>query len=405
MPLHPLNGGFSPTPGDKKPCATEPEPKEGLVTDVPPQERKSQTNSRIENKEKCNRIRRGGHRNKVINLVPKRNNTIRIFSTNGAGVKNGKVDSLNAEVNSVQANIVTIQETHCSQKGKIIMNNELVVFESIRKRKGGGTLVAIHDDFNPKLVKEYSDDFEILVVQINTEENNIRIISGCGPQENWEEARRLPFFIALETEIEKAELAGCSVIVEMDANSKLGNKYISGDPHGQTPNGCLLAGIIERHNLIVGNGTTKCKGTITRKRTTKDRIEQSVIDLLIFSFDLKEHFTSMYIDEERRHVLTRIRKTKHGIKVKESDHNVLISEFNCKVKINKAKDTIEGYNLKNKECQAAFKKYTSETKMLSSTVNEHDDVDIVVNRFMKKLEGCIAINFRKNRINLKLTEK
>ena len=71
------------------------------------------------------------------------------------------------------------------------------------------------------------------------------------------------------------------------------------------------------------------------------------------------------------------------------------------MKINKAKDTIEGYNVKNKECQAAFKKYTSETKMLSSTVNEHDDVDIVVNRFMKKLEGCIAINFRKNRIKPK----
>ena len=42
--------------------------------------------------------------------------------------------------------------------------------------------------------------------------------------------------------------------------------------------------------------------------------------------------------------------------------------------------------------------------MLSSTVNEHDDVDIVVNRFMKKLEGCIAISFReKKELNLKLT--
>ena len=121
----------------------------------------------------------------------------------------------------------------------------------------------------------------------------------------------------------------------------MGNKYISGDPHGQTPNGCLLAGIIKRHNLIVGNGTTKCKGTITRKRTTKDRIEQSVIDMLIFSYDLKEHFTFMHIDEERRHVLTRIRKTKHGIKVKESDHNVLIGEFNCKVILNKEKTQLK----------------------------------------------------------------
>ena len=68
-------------------------------------------------------------------MVPTPNSNIKIFSTNGAGVKNGKVDSLNAEVSNVQANIVTIQETHCSQKGKIIINSELVVFEAIRKPK------------------------------------------------------------------------------------------------------------------------------------------------------------------------------------------------------------------------------------------------------------------------------
>ena len=31
---------------------------------------------------------------------------------------------------------------------------------------------------------------------------------GSGPQENWDEERRMPFFIALETEKVKAELAG-----------------------------------------------------------------------------------------------------------------------------------------------------------------------------------------------------
>ena len=311
-------------------------------------------------------------------------NNIKIFSTNGAGVKNGKIDSLNAEVNSVQANIVTIQETHCRQKGKIIMNNKFVIFEALRKRKGGGTLVAVHEDFQPKLVEEYSDDFELLVVEINTEEQNIRIISGYGPQENWEEEKRLPFFVALETEIEKAELAGKSVIIEMDANSKLGPTYISGDPHVMTLNGRLLSGIIERHDLVVGNGTTKCAGTITRSRKTRDRIEKSVIDLVLFSSDLKRHFKSMHIDEQRIHVLTRIGKTKKGLKIKESDHNILISEFNCKLIKGEDKDIIEVYKLKNKECQANFKKYTTETNMLSSTVDEDGDVDVVVNRFLKK---------------------
>ena len=58
------------------------------------------------------------------------------------------------------------------------------------------------------------------------------MISGYGPQENWEEGKRLPFFIELETEVEKAELAGTSVIIEIDANSKLGPEHIANDPHG-----------------------------------------------------------------------------------------------------------------------------------------------------------------------------
>ena len=204
---------------------------------------------------------------------------IKLFSTNGAGIKNGKVDSLNAEVRSTKCNIVTVQETHCSQKGKIKMDKEFVIFEAIRKKKGGGTLVAVHEDLNPKLIEEYHDEFELLVVEVSTQEMCIRVISGYGPQENWEEEKRLPFFIALETEIERAELAGKSVIVEMDANAKLGPKFIPKDPHGITPNGLLLAGVIERHGLIVGNGAKECKGTITRKRVTKYKTEESVIDI------------------------------------------------------------------------------------------------------------------------------
>ena len=36
--------------------------------------------------------------------------------------------------------------------------------------------------------------------------------------------------------------------------------------------------------------------------------------------------------------------------------------------------------------------------MLSSTINEEDDINDNVKRFMKKLEGCIAGNFKKTRI-------
>ena len=92
---------------------------------------------------------------------------------------------------------------------------------------------------------------------------------------------------------------------------------------------------------------------------TKDRCEQSVIDIIMFSNDLNDHLLSVHIDEERKHVLTKIHKTKNGIRIKESDQNTIITEFDIKVmpKPLEEKDVI--YNLKDKDRQIKFKEYTS----------------------------------------------
>ena len=93
-----------------------------------------------------------------------------------------------------------------------------------------------------------------LVVDIEVSNRQIRIISGYGPQENWTESDRLPFFLALEAEVVKAEMEDKSVLIQMDANSKLGPEVIKSDPHPQSPNGRLLHGLLERHGLVVVNG-------------------------------------------------------------------------------------------------------------------------------------------------------
>ena len=354
-----------------------------------------------DNERKCKRLRRG--RKCTVNNSNMKSQTvshIKVFSTNSAGVKYGKINSLNAEVRNTNANIVTIQETHFSQKGKLHMDPSFVIFEAIRKKKFGGTMIAIHQDLNPKLIEEYSDDFELLIVEVETKDSAIRVMSGCGPQENWEEEKRILFFLQLEIEIEKAELAGKSILIQMDANSKLGSKHIKNDPHEMSPNGALLSKIIERHNLTVGNGSEKCEGLITRRRVTRKSIEESVIDFVIFSNDMNKHFIKMHIDEERHHVLKRIRKTKKGPKVKESDHNVLISEFNYKVNRKEKEEKIESYNMKNKECQTKFKKFTTHTKMLSSTVDNSDNIDKITERLIKKINGCIKSNFKRRRIRV-----
>ena len=154
--------------------------------------------------------------------------SLNIFSTNAAGLKN-KIQSFKSEIELANAAIFTVQETHFQKKGKIKIEG-FEIFEAIRKKKkDGGTMIGVHKGLKPMLIKEYSEDFEIVVVEINVGGKEIRIISGYGPQETWTEEERMPFFLALEEEINKAELLGKSIVIEMDANSKLGPNYIKQD--------------------------------------------------------------------------------------------------------------------------------------------------------------------------------
>ena len=142
----------------------------------------------------------------------------------------------------------------------------------------------------------------------------------------------------------------------MDSNSKLGSEYIPNDPHPISPNGKILAAIIERHAVVVANGTKQCTGLITRQRNTTRRVKQSCIDLVIFSSDLKMHFKSLVIDDHRKHVLTRITQTKNDPIIKECDHNVLLSELACKIMHSENINKVEVYNLKNQQCQKNLRK-------------------------------------------------
>ena len=103
----------------------------GKLETTEKERKKKEKLDNTKNSSTSKRIRRGGVNKKVHNMNTKVLSNIKIFATNGAGVKNGKVKSLNVEVKSTQANIVMVQETHCTQKGKIPMDNHFVVFEAI----------------------------------------------------------------------------------------------------------------------------------------------------------------------------------------------------------------------------------------------------------------------------------
>ena len=144
-----------------------------------------------------------------------------IMGSNSAGLKS-KLDSL---VQNIQVfnnpSCITLQETKLRQCGTVKLNN-YQIFEKVRSGQGGGLLTAINQNLNPVLIEAINQESEILVVQCQLGENKVRIMNGYGPQEDDQTAVRRTFWQSLEQEIVAANNSNCMVLIQMDANAKVG---------------------------------------------------------------------------------------------------------------------------------------------------------------------------------------
>ena len=161
----------------------------------------------------------------------------------------------------------------------------------------------------------------------------------------------------------------------MDANAKLGNKVIKGDPHEMSANGQILFDIIKRQNLFLVNSSELCNGIITRERETVIGVERSVIDYILVSELIKPLIIEMNIDEERVKTLTKFASKKGHKKIKTSDHNVITGEFSIPVFKNQSIRK-EIYTLRDENDLAAFKVNTeNEAKLIDCFNNEDEFID------------------------------
>ena len=154
----------------------------------------------------------------------------------------------------------------------------------------------------------------------------------------------------------------CKIIIQMDANAKLGCEIIKNDPHKLSYNGSLLSEIISRQNLAILNANVMCEGVITRHRKTINSDEKSVIDYILVCDFLVSYLQRILIDEERNHVLTKYKKSAQS----ESDHNLMFAKFTIEYSRLDTKTKREIFNFRNKQCQQTFFEVTDITKKLSS---------------------------------------
>ena len=279
------------------------------------------------------------------------------------------------------------------------------IFEKIRPGLGGGLLTAVKLSLSPVLISPCNDEADILVVQCLANNTKIRVINGYGPQESEQLAKKLKFWSALEQEIISAKDEQCAILIQLDANAKVGNTVISGDPHVMSENGKLLLNLVERENMFIQNISPLCQGVITRQRTTNISEEKSILDYLITCEVLNGYLEKMIIDDARIFSLTKYASAKGKQKIVKSDHNLMVAYFNIQFQnTNVQKQRREVFNLKNKECQAMFSEVSQNNFKLRDCFKSDKTFPQQCDIFFKSLNGILHQCFRKVRVG-KLKEK
>ena len=331
---------------------------------------------------------------------------MKIVGNNCAGLQ-GKKESFESLLKILSPAIVMLQETKLYRRGTLKFE-QLECFEKIRSdKKGGGLMTLIHKNFEPVVIPTRNQSemsSNVLVVGAKIKNIKIRFLNAYGVQECAAIEEKIEFYSILEEEILKALNSGNMLCLAMDANAKIGKKYISGDTHDISSNGRLLLNLVERLNLVVVNSTTKCQGTITRTKKVGNKLEESVIDYFIVCQDFFSFIKSMIVDTDRNYVLTKYTKKKDKNYTVESDHNPLILEIDIPWNSKIIEDRIEIFNLRNGDCQREFFKNTNNGDVLTNCLINRN-IKEGGKLWFRNLKFKIVQNFKKIRINRKKTDE
>ena len=333
--------------------------------------------------------RRGYGRKNLRHDKSNKNFNLSILGANANGIR-CKVDSLDENINIFMPSIITLQETKVLRKGTINLKG-YQVFEALRAcNDGGGLLTAVDVSLNPHVITE---DSEVLTIQIKANSHNIRVINAYGPQEDDEINKILEFWEQIENEIIEAKNNSCFILIQLDANAKIGSQYLRDDPHKTSSNGLIMLDMVKRQNMTIVNIMEQCTGVTTRERQTVGGIELSVLDYVIVCDRLTESVEYMFVDEERKYALTSYKK-----KRVKSDHNILFCKFLVKTPKPIKPTRKEVFILRENEGQKKFFEITSSTDYFSSIFLKDYSFPHSASILYKKLRDCIQKSFKKVRI-------
>ena len=122
---------------------------------------------------------------------------------------------------------------------------------------------------------------------------------GYGPQECDRKERKEFFREYLNLEAQKAACDGSELIIQMAENLWAGKGIIKSEPRKQNQKGKYFENLLLKNpHISIVNALELFKGTLTRIRHTKERIEESIIDFLVVCDLILPVVSKMIIDSK-----------------------------------------------------------------------------------------------------------
>ena len=171
---------------------------------------------------------------------------------NAAGLLS-KLDSFENWLIDSNPAIFSVQETKVATTGQIQSKaiNAYQIYEqiqSVNPGTGGGLCIGVAKNLPSALLWEGGDEAECLSVQVQVGQQEMVVVCGYGPQLHASPERKEKFWAYLEREASEAAREDKMLVIQMDSNCWLGEKYIPGDPNKiQNSNGRMFQDFMLRN--------------------------------------------------------------------------------------------------------------------------------------------------------------